>query len=84
MFDRDSAGMEGVRGAKHGARIRETTFQDAGTKDDGGRGDGRHSHSTEESPALRRARCRTVGRARSTPTVTGVRLKREPNLVHLR
>lgn len=47
-------------------------------------GGGRHSHSTEESPALRRARCRTVGRARSTPTVTGVRLKREPNLVHLR
>lgn len=37
MFDRDSAGMEGVRGAKHGARIRETSFQDAGTKDDGGR-----------------------------------------------
>lgn len=40
MFDRDSAGMEGVRGAKHGARIRETSFQDAGTKDDGGRGEG--------------------------------------------
>lgn len=52
------------------------------TGGEGGRGEA--SHTDQVSLVLRRARCRIAARARSTPTVTGVRLKREPNLVHSR